>query len=98
DVSRHGPLGGFSPLEPTLEVLRHDLVKRGLLGTATLVAACRRGAGMRPEAGPRGKRGGGSDHGQTGGWTGRVIVRTLFVRYSPPPVGPPSRSDSGSGR
>jgi hypothetical protein len=39
DVARHGPLSGFPPLEPTLEVLRHDLVERGLLGAATLVAA-----------------------------------------------------------
>jgi hypothetical protein len=28
DVSRHGPLGGFPPGEPALEVLRHDLVER----------------------------------------------------------------------
>jgi hypothetical protein len=39
DVARHGPLSGFPPLEPTLEVLRHDLVERGLLGAATLVAS-----------------------------------------------------------
>ena len=42
--------------------------------------------------GPRGKRGGGSDHGQAGGWTRRVIARTLFVGYSPPPVGHGSRA------
>jgi hypothetical protein len=39
DVSRHGPLPGFSPSEPALEVLRHDLVERCLLGATTLVAA-----------------------------------------------------------
>jgi len=39
DVSRHGPLGSFPPGEPALEVLRHDLVERRLLGTTTLVAA-----------------------------------------------------------
>jgi hypothetical protein len=30
DVSRHGPLGGFPPLEPTLEVLGNDFVERRL--------------------------------------------------------------------
>ena len=43
-----GLLGGFPPPEPTLEVLGDDLVERCLLGAATLVAARRRGAGMRP--------------------------------------------------
>jgi hypothetical protein len=99
DVARHGPLAAVAPLEPALEVLGDTSCGAvSSWGRRRSRAACRRGAGMRPEAGPRGKRGGGSDHGQTGGWTGRVIVRTLFVGYSPPPVGPPSRSDSGSGR
>jgi hypothetical protein len=44
DVARHGPLGGFPPLEPTLEVLRPDLVERRLLGAALLVLAGQRGA------------------------------------------------------
>jgi len=82
DVARHGPLGAVAPLEPALEVLGDDPVERCLLGAATLVAACRRGAGMRPEAEPQGKRGGGSDHGQTGAGAVYVIARTLFCRRS----------------
>jgi hypothetical protein len=38
DVARHGPLGGFPPGEPALEVLRDDFVERRLLGAAALVA------------------------------------------------------------
>jgi hypothetical protein len=44
---------------------------------------------MRPEAGPRGKRGVGSDHGQTGAGTVYVIARALCAGCSPhqhPPV------------
>jgi len=52
-----------------------DLVERSLLGAATLVAAAWCRAGMRPEAGPRGKSAECSDHGQSGGWTGVVISR-----------------------
>ncbi len=77
---RHGPLGTVATSEPVLEVLGDDPVERSLLGAATLVAACRRGAGMRPEAGPRGKRGGGSDHGQTGAGAVYVIARTQCCR------------------
>jgi len=36
DVARHGPLGTFPPGEPALEVLRHDLVARRLLGATAL--------------------------------------------------------------
>ena len=36
DVSRHGPLGGFAPGEPALEVLRDNPVERRLLGAAAL--------------------------------------------------------------
>ena len=39
DIARHGPLRGFPPFEPALDVLRDDLVERGLLGAATLVTA-----------------------------------------------------------
>jgi hypothetical protein len=39
DVARHGPLGGFPPRQPPLEVLGDDLVERRLLGAAPLVAA-----------------------------------------------------------
>jgi hypothetical protein len=93
DVARHGPLGAVALLELTLEVLRHDLVERRLLGAATLGAACRRGAAMWSEAGPRGKRGGGSDHGQRARllihWPGLIHVqgiggtRCLGSAYTP---------------
>ena len=67
DVARHGPLCLVTPLEPAREVLGDDFVERSLLGAATLVAAAWCRAGMRPEAGPRGKSAEYSDHGQTGG-------------------------------
>jgi hypothetical protein len=38
DVARHGPLGGFPPGEPALEVLGDDFVERRLVGAAALVA------------------------------------------------------------
>jgi len=63
DEARYGPLGGFPPREPALEVLRDDCVERRLLGAAALITARRRGASVRAEARPRGKRGGGRDHG-----------------------------------
>ena len=66
DVARHGTLRLVTPLEPAREVLGDDLVERSLLGAATLVAAAWCRAGMRPEAGPRGKPGEGSAHGQSG--------------------------------
>ena len=44
-------------------------------------AWCR--AGMRPEAGPRGKSAECSDHGQSGEWTGVVIARTLLADAAP---------------
>ena len=88
DGARHGPLRLVTPLEPALKMLRHDLVERCLLGPPTLVAACRRGAGMRPEAGPRGKPAEGSDHGQSGGRTGVVGVRTLLAGCRPPQQAP----------
>jgi hypothetical protein len=37
DIARHGPFGGFPPLEPALEVLGDDLVERRLLGATPLV-------------------------------------------------------------
>jgi hypothetical protein len=70
-------------------------VERSLLGAATLVAAAWCRAGMRPEAGPRGKSAECSDHGQSGGRTGVVISRTLLAGCRPPPAGPPERSDPG---
>jgi len=69
DRARHGPLGGFPPLEPALEVLRHDLVEGRLLGPTSLVAAGRRGASMRAASASRGKPCDRGDHGRTGGWT-----------------------------
>jgi hypothetical protein len=39
DIARHGPLGAVAPLEPALEVLRHDLVEWRLLGATPLVTA-----------------------------------------------------------
>ncbi|MEI6257477.1 MAG: hypothetical protein WCQ77_12610, partial [Planctomycetota bacterium] len=42
NVCRHGPLGGFAPLEPVLKVLGDDFVKRRLLGPTPLVTAGRR--------------------------------------------------------
>jgi hypothetical protein len=92
DVARHGPLCLVAPLEPTLKMLRHDLVERSLLGAPTLVAACRRGAGMRPEARPRGKPAEGSDHGQSGGRKGEVFVRTLLGGCRPRQKAPFSRA------
>lgn len=97
-VEELGSLRLATPLEPALKMLRHDLVEPCLLGAPTLVAAYRRGAGMRPEAGPRGKPAEGSDHGQSGGRTGEVVVRTLLAGCRPPPAGPSSRSNSGRGR
>ena len=55
NISRHGPLGGFSPLKPAFEVLGDHFVTRRLLGPAPLVTAGRRGAAMRPEAASRRK-------------------------------------------
>ena len=43
---------------------------------------------MRPGAEPRGKPAEGSDHGQSGEWTGNVIARTLPAGCSPPPAAP----------
>ena len=93
DVARHGTLRHVTPLEPAREVLGDDLVERSLLGAATLVAAAWCRAGMRPEAGPRGKSAECSDHGQSGEWTGVVIARTLLAGCRPPPAGPSERSD-----
>jgi len=59
DVSRHGPLGGCPPLEPTLEVLGNDLVERRLLGLTPLIIACGT-AYPRGAAGSTGDRSGGS--------------------------------------
>jgi hypothetical protein len=59
DVARHEPLGGFAPLEPVLEVLRHDPVERRLLRPTPLVAACGT-ASPRGAAGSPGDRSGGS--------------------------------------
>jgi hypothetical protein len=77
DVSRHGPLGGFPPGEPALEVLRHDLVERRLLGPTPLVTAGRRGGAMGTASDSRGKPCDRSDHGRTGRWTAGVNGRTL---------------------
>ena len=92
DVARHGPLRLVAPLEPAHEVVGDDLVERRLLRAATLVAAAWRGAGMRPEAGPRGKPAEGSDHGRTGEWTGCVSACTLLAGCRPPPAGPSVQS------
>ena len=73
-------------------------MERSLLGSATLVAAAWCRAGMRPEAGPRGKSAECSDHGQSGGRTGVVSARTLLAGCRPPPAGPPERSDPGRWR
>jgi hypothetical protein len=69
DVSRHRPLGGFPPGEPALEVLRHDLVERRLLGATPLVAAGRLGPSVRAASASRGKPCDRGDHGRTGRWT-----------------------------
>ncbi len=69
DVSRHGPFRGFPPGEPALEVLRHDLVERRLLGATPLVAVGRRGAAMWPASDSRGNPCDRGDHGRTGKWT-----------------------------
>ena len=69
DVSRHGPLGGFPPAEPALEVLGDDFVERRLLGPTPLVAAGRRGASVRAASASRGKPCDCGDHGRTGRWT-----------------------------
>ena len=66
DVSRHGPLGGFSPLEPALEVLADDPVERRLLGSTPLVAARRHWASVRTASASRGKPCDRGDHGRTG--------------------------------
>ena len=88
DVSWHGPLLGFQPLEPVLEVLRDDLVERRLLGPTPLVAAGRRGAAMGAASDSRGKSCDRGDHGRTGWWTAGVNGRTLSAerRGSPPAV------------
>ena len=67
-------------------------------GAPTLVATCWCGAGMRPEAGPRGKPAEGSDHGQSGGRMGKVFGRTRPAGCRPPPAVLPSRSDPGRWR
>ena len=67
DVSRHGPLGSFPPLEPAIEVLRDDFVERRLLGPTPLVTAERRGAAVLAEVASRGKPCDRGDHGRTGG-------------------------------
>jgi hypothetical protein len=96
DVARHGPLAAVAPLEPALEVLGDTSCGAvSSWGRRRSRAACRRGAGMRPEAGPRGKRGVGSDHGQTGAGTVYVIARALCAGCSPHQH-PPSRSDSAA--
>ena len=77
---------GLAQLEPAREVLGDDLVEGSLLGAATLVAAAWCRAGMRPEAGPRGKSAECSDHGQSGGRTEVVISRTLLAGCRPPPA------------
>jgi hypothetical protein len=59
NVCRHGSLGSFAPLEPALEVLRHDPVERRLLGPTPLVTACGT-ASPRGAAGSPGDRSGGS--------------------------------------
>ena len=59
NASRHGPLGGFSPREPTLEVLGNDFVERRLLGATPLVTASGT-ASPRGAAGSPGDRSGGS--------------------------------------
>ncbi len=78
---------GLAQLEPAREVLGDDLVEGSLLGAATLVAAAWCRAGMRPEAGPRGKSAECSDHGQSGGRTEVVILRTLLAGCRPPASG-----------
>jgi hypothetical protein len=59
DVSRHGPLGGFPPGEPALDVLGDDLMEWRLLGATSLVAVCGT-ASPRGAAGSPGDRSGGS--------------------------------------
>jgi hypothetical protein len=59
NVCRHGPLSGFSPLEPALEVLGDDFVERRLLRPTPLVMACGT-ASPRGAAGSPGDRSGGS--------------------------------------
>lgn len=66
DVCRDGLLAGRAIREPALEALRNDLVERRVLGTAALVTARRRGAGVRTQRRPRRKRGKRGDHGGTG--------------------------------
>jgi hypothetical protein len=60
DVSRHRPLRLVTPLEPTLKMLRRDLVERCLVGAATLVSAC-------GTASPRGAAGSPDDRSGTAG-------------------------------
>ena len=95
DVSRHGPLGRFPPLEPALEVLRHDLVERRLLGPTPLVTARRRGASVPAASAERGKPCDRGDHGRTGRWTAGVNSRTLSAGPggSPPAVSQGSNLD-----
>ena len=66
NVSRHGPLGRFSPLEPALEVLADDPVERRLLGASPIVAARRHWASVRTASASRGKPCDRGDHGRTG--------------------------------
>ena len=97
DVSRHRPLGGFSPLEPALEVLRHDLVERRLLGPAPLVTAGRRGASVRAASASRGKPCDRGDHGRTGRWTASVNIRTLSMGQGGSPSDYPDAEPGGGG-
>jgi len=97
-----GPPGAVAALEPALEVLRHDLVERRLLGAAPLVAAGRRGPAMWAASDSRGKRcdrGDRGDHGRTGGWTANINGRTRSLgRSRSPGVGRRlARSDGISG-
>jgi hypothetical protein len=69
DVSRHGPLAGFSPGEPALEVLGDDLMERRLLGPTPLVTAGLRGAAMRSASDAHRKPWDRGDHGRTCWWT-----------------------------
>jgi hypothetical protein len=95
---------GFPPGEPTLEVVRHDLAERRLLGPAGLVTAGRRGAAMGTASDSRGKPCDRGDHGRTGRWTAVVNGRTLSAgrSRSPPAVrkahGPPRLFPSGDFR
>ena len=82
DIAGHGTLSGFPPDEPTLEVLRHDLVERRLLGAAPLVTAGRRGASVRTA---REKSGPGlpADGSQSGLGERRATTRHRLRREGP---------------